>query len=155
MHQLAVNDVYCALRYRTQPDGADFLRWLIFADPIDGIAIQPDGYAELTVLGDPVALFFEIDLGTEHRSVWQDKVRAYLEFAASGKFERQFRRARFRALVITNSETRLKPLRTWTAEITEKIFRFTTLELIAQQSFWGAIWQNPRGDEQFSLFPNL
>jgi hypothetical protein len=154
LHQLEINEVYCALRYRPTPDGTSVIRWIAFAEPIRGTAIKPDGYAELRVLGQPVTLFFEIDLGSEHRSVWQAKVRSYLAYATSGDFERQFGQQRFRALVVVTSESRLKLLQTATAELTEKIFRFTTAERIKRQSFWGAIWQKPRGSEQLPLFPN-
>ncbi len=154
LHQLEINEVYCGLRYRPLPDGTIFIRWIAFAEPIRGSALKPDGYADLSVLGLPVALFFEIDLGSEHRSVWQGKVRSYLAYAASGDFERQFAQPRFRALVVATSESRLKSLRAATAELTDKIFRFTTSERLKQQSFWGPIWQKPRGDERHALVQN-
>jgi hypothetical protein len=148
VHQLQINNVYCTLKYRQAPQDVTFVRWVSFYEPIEGTKLIPDGYAELEIPSKRLALFFEIDLGTEHQAKWQEKVRQYLAYAASGHFTGQFGREQFRTLVIANSEPRLTKLRGATAGVTEKIFRFTTSERIAQETFWGAIWQKPAGQQR-------
>jgi Replication-relaxation len=149
-HQLEVNEMYCTLKYRALPNDAKFIRWVAIHQPIYGSLI-PDGYAEIGKPGKTIALFFEIDRGTEGRDVWQAKVQAYLAFAASGNFASQFGQPQFRTLAITNSESRLSALRAATATATLKIFRFTTTERIKRETFWGNIWQKPEGTERQAL----
>lgn len=150
-HQLAVNEIYITLKYCPVPDGAQRLRrWTTFEAPLAGMLI-PDGYAEIGAAGRPIALFVEIDRGTEGRSVWQAKVRAYLSYAASDDFARDFGIPQFRTLAIVKSEPRLTSLRGATATVTEKIFRFSTFERIERNGFWSAVWQKPKGDERQTL----
>jgi len=138
-HQLEVNEIYFTLKYRPLPKDARFIRWLAFQQPISGTLI-PDGYAEIGASDKILVLFFEIA-----------KVHAYLTYAASGNFGKQFGQPQFRTLVVVNSESRLTSLRRTTADLTEKIFRFTTWERIKRETFWGAIWQKPTGDERQAL----
>jgi hypothetical protein len=149
-HQLEVNEIYCTLKHRTLPNGAKFIRWVAFQQPVYGSLI-PDGYAEISGPGKPLALFFEVDRGTEGREVWLAKVREYLAYAASGNFAKQFGQLQFRTLTVTNSESRLSALRAATATTTEKVFRFTTTERIKRETFWGNIWQKPEGNERQAL----
>lgn len=149
-HQLEVNEVYCILKYRPLPDGARFVRWLSFQQPIAGTLI-PDGYVEVETAGNLAALFLELDRATEGLSVWRTKVQSYLGYAASGSFAREFGSSQFRTLVITNSESRATALRGATAQLTEKIFRFTTLERIARDTFWGSVWQKTVGQDRLTL----
>ncbi len=54
-HQLAINDVYCALKFGAIPvAGVSFRRWLAFHEPItEELRLIPDGYVELaTPTGD-------------------------------------------------------------------------------------------------------
>jgi hypothetical protein len=48
-HQLAINGVYCALKFGVIPvAGVSFRRWLAFHEPISkNIRLIPDGYVEL------------------------------------------------------------------------------------------------------------
>jgi hypothetical protein len=151
MHQLSVNELYCTLKYRPLPSGVNFVQWISFHEPIEGTALIPDGYAELKTPGKVVAMFFEMDFGTENRAAWQHKVQPYLSYAASGTFARQFGQPQFRTLAVTTTESRLTSLRVATAAITDKIFRFTTMERIKREGFWGTIWQKPTGNERQTL----
>ncbi len=151
MHQLQVNKLYCTLKYRPLPNEAHFVRWLSFHEPLQGSTLIPDGYAEVRAPEKLLALFFEVDLGSEHSPAWQQKVRGYLSYAASGNFGRQFGQPQFRTLVVTNSESRLTSLRTATAALTRKVFRFTAIERIERDGFWTDIWQKPAGNERQTL----
>jgi len=149
-HQLEVNQIYCMLKYRPLPMDAKFIRWVAFQEPVHGTLI-PDGYAEISHADRSFGLFFEVDRGSEGLEVWRSKVQAYLAYAASGAFARQFGQPRFRTLVVTNSESRLTALRMATAALTEKIFRFSTTGRITRETLWRSIWQKPTETERQTL----
>jgi hypothetical protein len=147
-HQLAINKIYCLLKYGTMTTGAIFKRWIAFHQPItSGLRLIPDGYVELGTPFGVVASFLEVDLGHESQTVWKEKVRNYLQFALSGDCERQFGQQRFRVLVVANSERRLRSIRQTVASSTEKIFWFAALESIRREGFFGSIWLRPKNDK--------
>lgn len=155
-HQLGINEVYCAMKCRPIPvRGVSFVRWMTFGEPLAaGLALIPDGLFELRSGDNLVSAFLEVDLGTETRSVWQGKVKAYLRYATSGQFAEGFGDRPFRVLAITNSERRTASLRAATASITDKIFWFSNFQRIERQGFWSAVWQRPNSDHFQALLPN-
>jgi hypothetical protein len=152
-HQLKINEIYCILKYRAIPiPEARFVRWVSFSGTVNpGTALIPDGYAEICAGGKFLAVFLEVDLGNETRSIWLKKVREYLRLAMSNTFPQQFGQDRFRVLVVTNSERRLESLRVATSVETDRIFWFTTFDAIARDSFWSRIWKRPNGDQLQTL----
>ncbi|MDE3073845.1 MAG: replication-relaxation family protein [Chloroflexota bacterium] len=147
-HQLAVNDLYCTLKYKALPPGITFRRWIAFSEPLTpALRLIPDGYVELGTSSEPLATFFEVDLGTEALSVWKQKVRNYLTYAISGECERRFGQRRFRVAVVATTERRLHSLRAVIAQATEKIFWLTTLGAVADQGFFAPICFRPRDNE--------
>lgn len=152
-HQLAINAIYCALKFGAIPmDGVRFHCWTAFYEPIaPELRLIPDGYTEFATPSGVSAFFLEVDLGTEHLPVWKEKTRRYLELATSGAYRRIFGHERFRVLVIANSERRLESLRKCVSAVTEKIFRFATLEN-ARTKFFESIWLRPIGNELETLF---
>ena len=129
-----------------------FVRWLSFYEPLlSGIPLIPDGYAEVVTPKKSLPMFLEVDLGHESRSVWQKKVQAYLQYAVSSSFTKQFNQPQFRTIVVANSERRMNSLRAATAALTEKIFWFTTLDAISGDGFWSPIWWRPTGDQRQPL----
>jgi Replication-relaxation len=151
-HQLAVNEIYCTLKYRPIPvPEARFVRWASFSKPIDsGRSLIPDGYVEI-LAGKPIAAFLEIDLGHEGQKVWKAKIETYLRYAVSGQFQREFREPRFRVLVITNSERRAESIRALAGSLTEKVFWFSTFSLINRDGFWSSVWVRPRDTQKQPL----
>ena len=152
-HQLRINEVYCTLKYRPIPvTDAHFVRWLSFYEPLlAGVPLIPDGYAEVATPSKNLAMFLEVDLGNESRTVWLRKVQSYVRYAVSGKFEEQFHQPQFRTLVVANSERRMASLRAATITATDKIFWFTTLETINRDGFWSPIWRRAVDDTLQSL----
>jgi len=152
-HQLRVNKLYCALKYKPIPiPGVAFRRWISFSQPLaPGIALIPDGYVELTTPTGTVACFLEVDLGTEPLRVWKEKVEHYLQFARRGEHERLFGEKQFRVLVVANSLRRSQSIRQAVAPIIHKIFWFTDFQAIDREGLWGRIWFRPKGDELRSL----
>jgi hypothetical protein len=144
-HQLAVNEVYCRLKFRALPPGIFFRRWLALSEPItQELKLIPDGYVELETPGGTIGAFLEVDLGTESLTVWKEKVRQYLQLAVSGEFKRKFGEERFRILVIAHSERRLHSIRQMVATITDKLFWFGDQRAIQEKDFFGSIWFRPK-----------
>jgi len=152
-HQLKINRFYCSLKFTRIPlHGVRFVQWKTFEKPLTGdLRLIPDGYVELDTPAGPLTAFFEVDLGHESQKVWREKINRYLQFALSGEYERQFGKPRFRVLVITNSERRLRSIRSVAASLTGKIFSFASLPEIDSQGFFGPIWSRPRSDAKEGL----
>jgi hypothetical protein len=152
-HQLTVNGIYCALKYRAATfGGVRFNRWIAFHQPLtSALRLIPDGYLELSTPSGIVAMFLEVDLGNESLTVWKEKVRNYLQFALSGECKRQFGQSRFRVLVLVNSERRLLSIRKVISAATDKIFWFANLESIARDGFFAPLWLRPKGEERLRL----
>jgi len=122
-HQLAVNNLYCALKYGAIPE----------------INLIPDGYVEFATQSGIIGSFLEVDLGHESQSIWKGKAQHYLALALSGKYPKQFGNERFRVLVVANSDRRLHSIRKTVSEITQKIFRFATLGSV-HKDFFAPVW---------------
>jgi hypothetical protein len=156
-HQLAINEVYCSLKYdNRRPTGITFERWMGFPkQPVRGLRLIPDGYVELATRSGVTAAFLEVDLGHERPRVWQDKVRNYLDLAVTGNFEHEFKQQRFRVLVVADSERRLAAIREVVLPVTDKIFWFATFESIRRHGVFAPIWQRPKGEEPQSLIREI
>ena len=152
-HQLALNQIYCALKTASAPiPGLMFERWLTFYEPLTPhLRLIPDGYFELKPPSGASAFFLELDLGNEGMKVWKEKVRNYLQLAISGDFERRFAQSRFHVLVILNSERRITSIRKVVRASTEKIFWLTTIETFHAKGLFAPIWFRPKGDDRHSL----
>lgn len=153
-HQLAINGVYCQLKFRPIPvPQAKFVNWLSFHEPlVPEINLIPDGYVEFSTPSGIDTSFIEVDLGHESLSVWREKGRRYLDLALSGKYERKFRQARFRVLVLAHSERKLQSIRKAVAGVTEKIFWFATLDAVRGDKFFGPVWLRPVGNNYQPFF---
>lgn len=156
-HQLAVNGLYCSLRYSPIPlPGVRVLGWVHFFQPIvPEIRLIPDGYVEFDANGKTIACFLELDRGGEALKTWREKVRNYLQLAMTGSFERRFHQPSFRVLVIANSERRMHSIRAAVLPLTAKLFWFAPLARTYSQGFFGPVWLRPKGDECKSLFEPL
>ena len=153
-HQLAVNEIYCALKHGVPSMSAGtFKRWVTFQEPVSpGLRLIPDGYLEFLTPSETVAAFLEVDLGHERLKVWKDKVQNYFHLAISGTFERQFGQRRFRVLVVANSPGRMLSIRKVAASATEKIFWFSDFGAMRHDGIFGTIWLRPREDQPQPLF---
>jgi hypothetical protein len=151
-HQLAVNGIYCALKYGAiSVPQVTFYRWLSFPEPVvPGISLIPDGYVEFHTPGRIIACFLEVDLGHESQTIWREKAERYLELAVSGKYLEHFKRDSFRVLVVANSERRMHSIRKTVAAVTQKIFWFATLDAVAI-SFFAPVWLRPTEDQPTTL----
>lgn len=144
-HQLATNDIYIAA---TQEPPAENLQCRRLVGPLPGTKIIPDALIEFSQNEIWRAFFLEVDLGTEALPRWTRKVQQYLSLATSGRYREAVRSDKFSALVVATDRDRMESLRKHIAKQTEKLFWFTTLEIIKQRGFWSPIWLRPAGDQQ-------
>ena len=157
-HQLAINSVYCALKFGPiSVPHVRFHRWIAFHEPlVAGLSLIPDGYVEFATLAGIDASFLEVDLGHESLTVWKEKTRHYVQFALSGEFQKQVghqsRIDRFRVIVLANSERRLQSIRRAVAATTQKIFWFATLDAVRSEKFFNSVWLRPTGDTHQPYF---
>lgn len=151
-HQLTVNEIYCALKYRPIPAPVQFHRWLAFNEPlVPGLPLIPDGYVEFATPVGISACFLEVDLGHESQSIWKRKAENYLQLALSGNFQKRLGQERFRVLVLANSERRMHSIRKTVAGITQKIFWFRTLEG-TNKDFFASVWFRSADGQPTTLF---
>jgi hypothetical protein len=115
------------------------------------LRLIPDGYAEWQTPSGVLGAFLEIDLGHEGLTIWKEKVSNYLQLALSGECERRFCHNRFRVLVITQSERRVRSIRTTVVAATKMFFWFASLEAIRADGFFASVWLRPTGDERKPL----
>lgn len=101
----------------------------------------PDAFVEFSHRGHAFAAFIEYDRGTETLARFEQKVRAYLDLAFSGRFERTFNRKFFRLLILTDSVRRLTTLSHMVAKITDRVARFSTLDEMTQHGPMAPIWR--------------
>lgn len=152
-HQLAVNALYCALKYSGTPvSQMTFHSWQTFHEPVvPGVRLIPDGYVELMTPKGISACFIEVDLGHESQTIWKRKVEHYVDLALSGKYREHFGHERFLVLVIANSERRLHSIRKTTSVITQKIFWFATLASV-ESDFFAPVWFRGGASQSTKLF---
>jgi hypothetical protein len=150
-HQLAVNAIYCALRFGSLPTGVAFHRWVTFHEPITpSLRLIPDGYVEFRTSTRTLACFLEVDLGHEALSIWTKKVANYRRLARSDDFKRRFGLDQFRVLILVNSDRRLQSIRKAVRLVTKKVMWFATLDSV-RTNFFASVWLRPMGEEPTSL----
>jgi hypothetical protein len=151
-HQMRINEVYCTVKFRPLPIGARFVGWRAFHEALSQHSrLVPDGYFELHSREGAPPMFLEVDLGHQSMRVWEQKTKAYLQFAISGDFTRLFRKPQFRVLVITTSPRRLMKIRSVIAKQTDKVFWLSDFQTINRASFWSAVWLRPSDDQKLLL----
>jgi hypothetical protein len=154
LHQLAINGVYCTLKFNKIPlPHVQFANWTAFTEPLaENLRLIPDGYVEMRTPTGIDASFIEVDLGNEAFAVWKEKVGNYLTLAKSGEFARAFNQSHFRVLVLVSSTRRLQAIRAAVAEITPKIFWFAVLDETRGEKFFASVWLRPVGKTYQPLF---
>jgi hypothetical protein len=147
LHQLGLIDIRLAFEGHTT-----VTRWLSDKElAAAALGVIPDAFLEFLVGPSTFCAFVEYDRGTETLGRFQRKVRAYLDAAYSGAFERMFHRKYFRLLVVTDTDRRLSTLSADTARLTDKIVRLTTLTELTASGPLASIWRRPGASTSQSL----
>ncbi len=147
IHQLGLVDIRIAFEQHST-----LSRWLPDKDLVGlSLGLVPDAYLEYEVGPLTYCAFVEYDRGTETLGRIDRKVRAYLDLAHSGRFERTFKRTFFRVLVVTDSPGRLATLSQTAAQLTDRVMRFTTLHELSHHGALASIWRRPGASRSESL----
>lgn len=152
-HQLAVNDIHIDFRCKCPAKfGVLSIKWLCPKESLSPtVRVIPDGYVEVNRATECLAMFVEVDLGTESLSIWKSKIQGYIRLAASGEFQQLFGHSRFRVLVVVPSERRQANVRKTVLTYTRKLFWFATLNDINSRGLFDPIWLRPDGDDRLPL----
>ena len=138
-HQLGLVDIRLAFE-----QGVPVKRWLAdreFAGAAPGVI--PDAYVEFERTDGVFCCFIEYDRGTETLARIERKVRAYLDLAYSGRFERTFTRRFFRLAFVLESPRRLNTVSATVARVTDRIVRLALLSELIEKGPLGSIWRRP------------
>jgi Replication-relaxation len=125
------------------------------------MAVVPDGYFVLETDDKIYHHFLEIDRAMvpvaytrEGKRDWAHRIRAYLEYLRSGKYEARYHAKGLRILTVTTGEKRLEHLRAATAEVGGgSRFYFTTFAQATPEAILAKpIWRVVGSEEPRSLF---
>ena len=145
-HELSVSDLYCA--FRSHPA---FVGWRRLTEPLAPTQVIPDGLALVRSGSGVLPMLIEVDRGTETLGVIDRKVSSYVALALSGEAERVLGYPRFRVLLVTTSERRLRNIAVRIARRTRRLFFLSTQEMIKTQGAWSPVWIRPGGDSRLPL----
>ena len=161
-HTLAVNDVWIALQLASRRRSCQIETWLDESElkrqhgrkdqrvPVRGadgrtrkVAVIADGYFVLHWSGKRAHFFLEVDRATIANKRWMQKIRAYIEYYRSGKYQARYQARSLRILTVTTGDKRLANLKASTEKARgSNTFWFTTVELARPEDILTEpIWQ--------------
>lgn len=166
-HLIATNDVRIAISLAAQKQGWKVAKWIDektlkssqMKDVVEitgpqgrkqRAAVVPDGYFLLHAGEYVYHHFVEVDRRTVTgeaslwgRRDWARKVRAYLAYFRSGKYQDRYQAKGLRILTVTTGERRLANLKTVTEKVGgKKMFWFTTFDKVTPETvLTDPIWQ--------------
>ena len=159
-HQLSLNVVRISfiLAIKNHPQIA-LERWLSEKDcPIEipsergNRALRPDGYFCFSIQRRLYGFFLEVDCSTMSNGRIKSKVMAYLNYAKSGLYEKDFGLKYFRVLFVTKTQARLLNLKSTIEKQTDRIFQLTTIDQLSGNPIQDRVWMRPGN---LGLFPLL
>ena len=128
----------------------EYQTWKLMGGKVAG-KFRPDGFGQYWH-GDRLFSFFaEVDLATMSHKAIENKVRRYLDYSKSGRYEERFGAKFFRVLIATVGNGRLQNLKRVTEKHTDSIFWFTTLGQVCRERFFGRVWHRAGKDGLHSL----
>lgn len=146
-HLLASNDFWVAITLSCEQAGCTLVQWLHekelrSKERLDSVSVAktngkqarvsviPDGFFILETTRGRGSFPIEIDFGTVPLHVWEQKMRAYLVYHASGAFEKRYGIRNFRLLTVTKSAERLLHMKQCTENVIkdDPRFWFTTFD---------------------------
>lgn len=120
-HTLAVNDFWIDVVLATRESECELVRWIDertlgsdemkdYVEDPEGrgrVAIVPDGYFRIRLPDGQGACFaLELDRSTVSGRRWREKVRAYVEYQQSGRYEKRYGTHSLRVLTVVEAARR-------------------------------------------------
>ncbi len=143
-HQLLLNEVRInftlAIRNSQQVRLERWSKDQILKLPGSGKNLRPDGYFCLSCRGKGYSFFLEVDCSTMSNARIRSKVMAYLDYARSGLYEKEFGLNYFRVLFVTKTKARLLNLKSTIEKLTDKIFYLCSFDQLSRNPIRDRIW---------------
>jgi hypothetical protein len=164
-HILAINDVRVALTVATK-EKCYTLEWTPewdlkalkekVEDPEKSgkyIAITPDSYFVIKTQGKKASFFLEADRATEANKRFKEKVRGYVEYVRTKKYQERYKTISLRVLVVTTTKERLKNLMNTTQSVNgASFFWFTTFKEANPENILSKpIWLSTGREDKINL----
>ena len=171
-HTLAITDVRIAITLACRAAGYTLMQWKGEADlkadydrvsvtdaqgKPQSISLIPDSFFTIETPRGKTSCFLEMDMGTMTLGRFQTKIRAYLAYVQSGKYQERYQSRSLRVLTVTNGATRAANLKT-TAEAVraQRMFWFTSKAHVDSSTILHApIWQVAGENSLAMLVPKL
>jgi len=165
-HLLAANDVGVAITLSCKKQGYSLLTWLheielrkqVMRDyvelaqahagePAKRMAVVPDNFFRIkahSIIGHFPA---ELDRDTESlKKVWGEKVLAYIQYHATGAYQKRYGARNFRLITVTTTQERLLNLKAATEAVApgDDRFYFTTMDKVVTKQPARYTYTNPK-----------
>ena len=181
-HTLAINDFWSDVVLATRDSEYELTRWIDertlksqeMKDYVDDpagrgrIAIVPDGYFCIRLPDGRIGCFaLELDRGTVKRKNWRRRIRGYMEYRTSGRYEKRYGTPSLRVLTVVQAarrardeedeerklRRRVEKIKGWTEdEGGQKLFWFAAEPDITPETvLTGEIWQIAGEDGEHNL----
>jgi len=113
-------------------------------NPSKTLPITPDAFFYLLGKDKKAYYFLEVDRGTESNRRWKDKIRGYVEYVKSGKYQERFQTSALRVLTVTTGKERMANLIKSTQSVEGAyFFLFATFDQIKEKNIvFDPIWQS-------------
>lgn len=158
-HQLSLNETRMSFTLEIKNNRQLSLeRWLSEKDCCLEIpserankTLRPDGFICFSARRRVYSFFLEIDCSTMSNSRIKSKVMAYLIYAKSDLYKKDFGLRYFRVLFVTKTQARLLNLKSTIEELTDKLFYLTTFDQISRNPIHDRVWIRAGKQDLFSL----
>ena len=117
------------------------------------LPITPDSFLYLLGKDKKAYFFLEVDRATEPNRRWRDKIKGYVEYAKSGKYQERFKTEALRVLTITTSKERMNNLIKTTQSVENAyFFLFATFDQIKDKNIiFNPVWTSTEKEDLTSL----
>ncbi|MHB8276742.1 MAG: replication-relaxation family protein [Candidatus Humimicrobiaceae bacterium] len=165
-HTLAINDVKIAFLKAVLETKEYELFWFneqevkAWKEKVDDpensgktLPITPDAFLYLIGKNKKAYYFLEVDRATESNCRWRDKIKGYVEYVKSGKYQAKFKTEALRVLTISTSKERIANLIKTTQSVENAyFFLFATFEQIKDKNnIFKPVWKTTKKEDLISL----
>ena len=125
-------------------------------DPEDSsktLPITPDAFLYLIGKDKKAYYFLEVDRATESNRRWRDKIKGYVEYVKSGKYQARFKTEALRVLTISTSKDRIANLMKTTRSVENAyFFLFATFDQVKDNNIiFKPVWKTTEKKDLLSL----
>jgi len=117
------------------------------------LPITPDAFLYLIGKNKKAYYFLEVDRATESNRRWRDKIKGYVEYVKSGKYQARFKTEALRVLTISTGKERIANLIKTTQSVENAyFFLFATFEQIKDRNIiFKPVWKTTGKEGLISL----